>query len=322
MKTRITELLGIKYPIMQGAMQWIANAEFAAEVSNAGGLGTINATIFSSPEAFRSEIRKMKDLTGEPFAVNISMLPETSKNDLTEAYFTIAFEEKMKIIETAGRSPEKYMDQIKKNKIILIHKVPALRYALKAQAIGADVVTIVGFECGGHPGMDDVANSVLVPRVCESLHIPVLAAGGVDGRSLVAALAWGAAGLVMGTRFLATQECPVHQNFKDWIVQASERDTVLIEKNIRNPLRAIKNEAVQKILAMEAQGAGLAELLPLISGSLGRKAIATGDLGGAAFTVGQSVGLIHEIKSVREVVEGTVKEAAEILRKLNQGLGM
>mgnify|MGYP000929353391 CR=1 FL=1 len=322
MKTRVTEILGIKYPIMQGGMQWLTGAEFAASVCNAGALGTINASVFDKVEDLRLEIRKLKNMTDRPFAVNISMLPETTENELTDDYFQAVFEEKVKIIETAGRNPEKYIPDIKKHGVKLIHKVPAVRFARKAQEIGADIVTIVGYECAGHPGMDDVASSVLIQKATGVLDIPVMVGGGiVDGRGLVAALAWGAEGVVMGTRFIATKECPINTKFKEWIIQAKETDTILIQRSIKNTLRVMKNKAALKVLEMEKKGATLEELMPFISGKVGKKALAEGNLERANFAIGQGIGLIREIKTVQEVIEDTIKGAEETLLRLNTIVG-
>lgn len=321
LSTRITEMLGIRYPIIQGGMQWLSNARFAAEVSNAGGLGMITAASHASQESLRNEIRAAKDLTDKPFGVNISMLPEITSGDMTWDYVETVIEEQVPVVETSGRSPEPYIGALRQAGIRVIHKVPAVRYAKKAEALGVDAVTIVGFECGGHPGMDDVTTLILVPRAAESLSIPVIAGGGIaDARGLVAALALGAEGVVMGTRFVATKECIAHPHFKEWMVKAQETDTIMILRSIRNAMRVAKNAAAQRALEMEEQGASLPELLTVVGGQIGRKALFEGDLEGGTFAIGQAIGLIHEIKSVREVIEDMVQEAEVIYRRLGQCL--
>lgn len=321
METRVTKLLGIKHPIIQGGMQWLSRAELAAAVSNAGGLGIITAATHATKQDLIQEIRRTRALTDKPFAVNVSMLPETSQDDRTFQYFEAILEERVPVVETSGRSPEAFIPDLKKEGIKLIHKVPSVRFAKKAEQVGADAVTIVGFECGGHPGMDDVTTLVLTPKVSESVSIPVIAGGGiVDGRGLVAALALGAEAVIMGTRFVATTECLIHSNYKDWMLQAQETDTVMIQRSIRNAARVRKNPAAFKVLEMEAQGASLDQLLEIIGGQIGRAAILEGDLESGTFSMGQGVGLIHSVLSVREVLEDIMEEADGVLAKLN-GLG-
>ncbi len=320
-KTRITEILDIKYPIVQGGMQWLSNGELAAVVSEAGGLGIISAASFPDPEELREQIRKAKKLTSNPFGVNVSMLPQTSYGDLTEGYFQVVLEEGVPVVETAGRNPEEYVPRLKEAGIKLIHKVPAARYAHKAEKIGADVVTVVGFECGGHPGMDDVTTLVVTPKTASTVNIPVLAGGGIaDARGFVAALSLGAEGVVMGTRFAATTECLAHALYKEWIVGAQETDTMIVERSIRNPLRAMRNAAAEKVLEMEKQGATLEELMTVISGKHGKKALEEGNLNDGVLAAGQVAGLINEIKPVREVIEEIIEEAREIIGRLN-GIG-
>ncbi|GAB4353075.1 MAG: nitronate monooxygenase family protein [Candidatus Abyssubacteria bacterium] len=317
-KTRITEMLGIEYPIIQGGMQWLSKAELASAVSEAGGLGLITAASFDDPEELRDEIRKARTLTQKPFGVNVSMLPVLLEGDATRKYIDVIVDEKIPVVETSGRNPEAYVPALKEGGVKLIHKVPAVRFARKAESVGADAVTIVGYECGGHPGMDDVTSMILIPRTAESVNIPVIAGGGIaDARGFVAALALGAEGVVMGTRFLATKECPAHQNFKEWLVEAQETDTMLIERSIRNAVRVMKNETAQKVLEMEQQGATLEELIVHISGKLGKNAWTSGDIDGATIACGQNVGLIHEILSVKEVFDSIVNGARQILTRLN-----
>ena len=318
LKTRLTEMLGIDYPILMGGLQWLARAELVAAACNAGAIGFVSAATFPSPEDFRAEIRRTRELTDRPFGVNISMLPALMPEEQTEAFFTVAIEEGVPVVETSGRNPEPHVARLKEAGIKLIHKVPAVRFARKAAAVGADAVTIVGFECAGHPGMDDVTTMVLIPRAVESVDIPVIAGGGiVDARGLVAALALGASGVVMGTRFMATQECIAHPAFKEWMVNAQETDTMVIERSIRNPARVTKNTAAARVLAMEQQGASLQDLMPLIKGEVGREAMLTGDTEGGTIPCGQAVGLINEILSVQELIRRMVTEAREVCRRLD-----
>lgn len=317
-KTRITEMLGIEYPIIQGGMQWLSRAELAAAVSEAGGLGLITAASFPDPEELRDEIRKARTLTQKPIGVNISMLPVLMDGDITQRYVKVVVEEKIPVVETSGRNPEPLVPALKEGGVKIFHKVPAVRFARKAESVGADAVTIVGFECGGHPGMDDVTSMILIPRASENLDIPVIAGGGIaDGRGLMAALALGADAVVMGTRFLATKECPAHANFKEWLVEAQETDTMMIERSIRNAVRVMRNETAEKVLEMESRGATLEELLVYISGKVGREAWLSGDLDGATIACGQNVGLIHEVKTVKEVIDDIVSSAREIAGRLN-----
>jgi nitronate monooxygenase len=317
-ETRLTKLLGIKHPIIQGGLQWLATAQLASAVSEAGGLGIISSLSFPDQDSLRKEIRRIREMTKNPFGVNLPMLPELTKDDRTEEVLEILLEEGVPVVETAGRSPEPFIRRIKSGGIKLIHKVPSARFAKKAESIGADAVTIVGFECGGHPGMDDVTSLVLIPTVASSLRIPVIAGGGIaDARGFLAALALGADGVLMGTRFVATQECPAHPKIKEWLVKARETDTMVIQRSIRNAARTIKNKAAEKALAMEERGASLEELLTVISGRIGQKALLEGDLEGAIIACGQCVGLIHEIKSVKQVMEEIIQGAQSILQKLN-----
>ena len=317
-ETRLTKLLGIKYPIIQGGLQWLATAQLASAVSEAGGLGIISSLSFPDRDSLRKEIRKIRERTEKPFGVNLSMLPELTKGDRTEEILDILLEERVPVVETSGRSPEPFIHKLKSEGIKLIHKVPSARFAKKAESIGADATTIVGFECGGHPGMDDVTSLVLIPSVANSLHIPIIAGGGIaDARGFLAALTLGADGVLMGTRFVATQECPAHPKIKEWFVKAKETDTMVIQRSIRNAARVIRNKAAEKTLSMEERGASLEELLTIISGQMGQKALSDGDLEGAIIACGQCVGLINEIKSVKEVIEDIVQGAQSILERLN-----
>ena len=317
-ETRLTQLLGIKYPIIQGGLQWLATAQLASAVSEAGGLGIISGLTFPDQDSLRKEIRRMKELTKKPFGVNLSMLPELQKGDRTEEILQVVLEEKVPVLETSGRNPEPFIQKLKKEGIKLIHKVPSARFAKKAESIGADAVTIVGFECGGHPGMDDVTSMVLIPIAAESVRIPVIAGGGIaNARGFLAALTLGAEGVVMGTRFVATHECPAHPRIKEWFVNARETDTMTIQRSILNTARVIRNKAAEKTLAMEQRGATLEELMTVISGQIGKKAIQEGEMEEAIIACGQCVGMIKDIKSVKEVIEEIIQGAQSILQKLN-----
>lgn len=321
MKTRLTDLLGIKYPIIQGGMQWLAYAEFAAAVSEAGGVGTINAAMHVTKGSLINEIRKVKRLTNKPFIVNISLFPSLTKEDIEKSYFEAIIEEGVRIVETSGRSPEKYIPMLKQAGVKIIHKVPAVRYAKKVEGLGVDAVSIVGFECGGHPGMDDVTSMILIPKAAETLSIPIIAGGGIaDGRGLVAALALGAQGVVMGTRFVATKECLIHQNFKDVIVNSDETDTLVIQRSIRNAARVYKNEPAKRVLEMEAEGANLEQLMTVISGQNGKKGYESGNIHTGIFPVGQNMGLIHNIKTIKEVIDEIVLDAEKTMAILNNNL--
>jgi NADH:quinone reductase (non-electrogenic) len=318
MKTRVTDMLGVDYPILQGGMQWLAKAELVSAVANAGGFGFITAISFASPEALRQEIHKTRGMTDKPFGVNVSMLPVLMPGDQTEKYMAVVCEEGIPAIETAGRNPEPYVPMLKDAGVRLFHKVPAVRYAKKAETVGADAVIVVGFECGGHPGMDDVPSLIVAPKAARELTIPVVAAGGFcDGAGLVAALAFGAEAVLMGTRFMAARESPMHDNFKQWMVAAQETDTMIVERSIRNAARIINNEAARTVAKMEADGATLDELLPVISGKIGRDAYLSGDIDLGTIACGQAVGRIHEIVPVREIIGGMVRDAETIRQRLH-----
>ncbi|MDP2743749.1 MAG: nitronate monooxygenase family protein [Dehalococcoidia bacterium] len=316
LSTRITQLLGIRHPILQGAMQWLSRAELAAAVSNAGGLGILSALTFPGSKELREEIRKTRNLTSKPFAVNVTLLPTSRQVNYGE-YFAVALEEGVKVIETAGRSPEPYLKQIRDGGAKLLHKVARIRDALTAERLGVDAVTIVGFEAGGHPSADCVTSFILIPEAADGLKIPLIAAGGIgDSRGLVAALALGAEGVMLGTRFVATRECPAHPRFKEWLLQASDRDTILLERSINNMGRFMKTAYAQKVLEMEEKGATLAELLPYISGERGRKALQEGDTENAVIPCGQVAALLHHIPSVKEVIENLVADADRVMSRL------
>ena len=316
--TKFTELFKVQYPIMQGGMQHLGVPELAAAVSNAGGIGTINITIYPELEDFRNALKKMNELTSKPYAVNISLVPGLSVGDKIKQYIQICKEEGVQIIETAGRNPEALVPDIKAAGMKLIHKCTGLKFAKKAESIGADAVTLAGYEVGGHPGFDEVGSFVLANIVSRELKIPVLTAGGVaDGRGLVAALALGAQGVVIGTRFVAAKECTVHENFKEVIIQSTESDTLTCQRNIKNLARYLRNESSLKVVELEKDGAGLEEMMPVISGKLSKKCYANGDTQGCVFAIGQAMGLIHSVKSIQEIVDDIMKEAQETLDGLD-----
>jgi NAD(P)H-dependent flavin oxidoreductase YrpB (nitropropane dioxygenase family) len=315
-QTRITEMFGIKYPIIQGALLWLSRAELVAAVSNAGGLGIISALTFPTAEELRQEIKKTKSLTDKPFAVNITLLPTTKAVDY-QRHIDTALEEGVKIIETAGRSPEPYMKQLKDAKVRVMHKVARVKDARSAERLGVDAVTIVGFEAAGHPGMDEVASLVLVPATVDAVKIPVIAGGGIgDGRGFAAALALGAEGVLMGTRFMASKECPINPKIARWLVNAGETDTLMIERSIKNTARVMKTDFSQMVLELEEKGATLEELLPFINGDRSRGSYLSGDFNDGVIACGQVVGLIHELPSVKEIIDGIISEAALITKRL------
>ena len=314
-ETKITNAFGIKYPIIQGGMMWLSKAELASAVSNAGGLGIITALSFDKPEKLAEEIDRCRDMTDKPFGVNITFLP-TLRPVNYEAYIDVIIEKGVKIMETAGRNPEPYMKKLKEAGIKVIHKCTSIRHAKKAEAIGCDFVSIDGFECAGHPGEDDVTSLILIPRAVDELNIPVIASGGFgDARGFLAALSLGAEGVNMGTRFVATKEAPAHENIKKKLVEAKETETILVERSLKNTLRALKNKHALKIKEMEEKGATLEELAPLLSGLRGLKALQTGEIDDALFACGQVVGLIKDIPTVKELIEGIIEEAEKILKE-------
>ena len=315
-KTRITEMFGIEYPIIQGAMMWLSRAELVAAVSNAGGLGIIAALTFPTAQELREEIKKTKSLTNKPFAVNITLLPTLQPRSLEE-YIDAAIEEGISIIETAGRNPRQYMKQFRDGGVKVMHKVASVKAVKTAERIGVDAVTIVGFEEGGNPGMDDVTSSVLIPIAVDSVRIPVIAGGGIgDARGFVAALALGAEGVLMGTRFMISKECPLHPKIKQLLLQATEKDTLMIMRSINNPERVVTTNFARHVLEMEEKGTSLEELLPMISGLRQKRALDKGNVDEAMLPCGQVVGLIHEIPTAREIIEGIINEAKLIGKRL------
>jgi len=317
-KTRVTEMLGIEYPIIQGTMLPASLAELVAAVSNAGGLGIMASAIFSNAQELRDEIRKAKSLTDKPFGVNINLFPATRPMP-NEEFIDTLIEEGVGVVSTSGvRSPEPYMERLKKGNVKVIHKVTTVRHALHGEQVGADIIAAVGFEQGGNMGMDDIPTLVLIPRVVDSVKVPVLAGGGIaDGRGFVAALALGAEGVVIGTRFLATHECNVHPNYKDWMLRSTESDTVVTQRSIKNTHRVLKNEAARKVQEMEARGAPLEEFFTVIKSEIGRKVMEEGEIDVGMALCGLNVGMIHEVVSVKEVIDSIINQAEAIGGRLN-----
>lgn len=309
MKTRATQLLGIEQPIVQSGMRWVARAELVAAVSNAGALGVLSAHTQPDAEALRREIARTRSLTSKPFGVNLTLLAANAGVDVA-GYARVVVEEGVPVVETAGGSPAKYLEALKQGGVKVMHKATSVRHALKAQSLGVDAVIIDGFECAGHPGQDDVPGLVLIPAAANALEIPVLAAGGIaDGRGLVAALALGAEGVCMGTRFLLTRESPLHDAVKQRLLAAKETDTTLVGRRFGDSIRVLRNELVEGALALEAKdGTTHHDLLPLIGAARWMAAMESGE-DDAAFPVGQCIGLIHDLPSCAELIEGMAQEA-------------
>ena len=316
MKTRITELFGIQHPILQGGMHFVGLAEMAAAVSNAGGLGIITALTQGSPERLAKEIAKCREMTDKPIGVNLTFLPSVVPPDYP-GYVRTIIDSGVKIVETAGNNPQQWLPLLKENGIKVIHKCTSVRHALKAEAIGCDAVSVDGFECGGHPGEDDVPNMILLPRAADALKIPFVASGGmVNAQSLVAALAMGAEGINMGTRFMATEEAPIHENVKQAILAASELDTRLVMRALRNTERVLMNAGVGRMLEKErALGASLKfeDIIEEASGVYPRVMV-NGEMDAGAWSCGMVVGLIHDIPTCKELIDGIMAEAQQIIR--------
>ena len=322
MKTRITELFGIEHPIIQGGMHYVGFAEMAAAVSNAGGLGIITGLTQSTPEKLAAEIARCRTMTDKPFGVNLTFLPGFATPDYP-GYIQAIIDGGVRIVETAGNNPVKWMPLLKENGIKVIHKCTAVRHALKAESIGCDAVSVDGFECGGHPGEDDVPNFILLPRAAEELKIPFVASGGVaNGKQLAAALALGADGVNMGTRFIATVEAPVHINVKNAIVAATELDTRLVMRPLRNTERVLKNAAVERLLAKEKELGDkitIQDILPEVAGVY-PKIMTEGAMEAGAWSCGMVVGLIHDIPTCKQLIDGMMAEAETTIRDRLMGM--
>jgi len=316
MQTRITKLFGIQHPIIQGGMHYVGFAELAAAVSNAGGLGIITGLTQKTPEDLAREIAKCNNMTDKPFGVNLTFLPSFASPPYPE-YIDAIVQGGVRIVETAGRSPEKYLPQMKEAGIKVIHKCTSVRHSLKAERIGCDAVSVDGFECGGHPGEDDIPNMILLPRAAQELKVPFVASGGIgNAQQLVASLALGADGINMGTRFIATKEAPVHQNVKDAIIAATELDTALVMRPLRNTERVLKNSATEKVLAIEREkGANtqIEDIMELVGGVY-PKVMTEGDMEAGVWSCGMVAGLIDDNPTCQELIDRIMGEAEDIIK--------
>jgi nitronate monooxygenase len=313
LRTRITELLGIEHPIVQGGMQWVGRAELAAAVSNAGGLGILTGLTQPTPDALAAEIARCREMTDKPFGVNLTILPAITPPPYEE-YRAAIIESGVTIVETAGSNPAPHLPAFKAAGVTVIHKCTSVRHAVRAQAEGVDAVSIDGFECAGHPGEDDVPGLVLFPAAASVLEVPILASGGIaDARGLVAALALGADGVNMGTRFLCTEEAPVHRAVKERIVAASERDTDLIFRPLRNTSRVARNAVSSEVVKMLDDGAEFADIRDLVAGARGRRVFEDGDLDAGVWTAGQCQGIIDDIPTCAELLDRMTRGAVELV---------
>ena len=321
MRTRFTDLVGVEHPIMQGGMMWVGTADLAAAVSNAGGLGTITALTLPTPDELRREIDRCRTFTSLPFAVNLTILPSVSPPPYAE-YRRAIIDSGVTIVETAGYKPQEHVDDFKAHGVKVIHKCTAVRHALSAERMGVDAVSIDGFECAGHPGEDDIPGLVLIPAAADRVRIPMLASGGfADGRGLIAALALGADGINMGTRFCATVEAPIHATVKQLIVGNDERGTNLIFRRFHNSARVAKTSVSDQVVAISARpDAEFADVQALVSGAKGRIALQSGDLDAGLIWAGQVQGLIHDVPSCAELMERIMAQAEAITARLS-GIG-
>lgn len=315
MKTIITELLNIKYPIIQGGMMWVGTAEMAAAVSNAGGLGMVTALTMPTPEALSKEIARCREMTDKPFGVNLTIYPTIYPPPYDE-YMDAIIESGVKVLETAGNNPKNFIAKPKAANIITIHKCVSVRHALSAERHGVDVISIDGFECAGHPGEEDIGGLVLIPAAVKQLSVPVIASGGIgDGRGLAAALVLGAEGINMGTRFCATKEAPMHDSIRQALVNATELDTRLIFRTLNNTARVLKNAISDEVVAKEYREGGVefSEIRPLVAGARGQAALNSGEVDDGVITAGQVVGLIDDIPTCAELLDRIVADCDERL---------
>ncbi|MCC8977689.1 NAD(P)H-dependent flavin oxidoreductase [Bradyrhizobium acaciae] len=314
-KTRFTEMFGVDHPIVQGGMQWVGRAELVAAVANAGALGMITALTQPTPDDLRKEIARCRELTDKPFGVNLTILPAIKPPPYAE-YRQAIIESGIKIVETAGNKPQEHVDEFKKHGVKVLHKCTSVRHALSAERMGADAISIDGFECAGHPGEDDTPGLILIPAAADKVKIPMIASGGFgDARGLVAALALGAEGINMGTRFMCTKESPIHQLVKERIVANDERETELIFRTMRNTSRVAKNVISTKVVQMEKEGAKFEDVRELVAGARGKMVYATGDADEGIWSAGQVQGLIHDIPSCAELISRIVGEAEAIIHE-------
>ena len=312
-RTRFTELFGVEHPIAQGGMMWVGKAELIAPVANAGALGFLTALTQPTPEALTREIARTRDMTDKPFGVNLTILPSIKPPPYAE-YRAAIIEAGIRIVETAGYKPQEHVDDFKKHGVKIIHKCTAVRHALSAERMGVDAVSIDGFECAGHPGEDDIPGLILIPAAANKVKIPMLASGGfADGRGLVAALALGAEGINMGTRFCATKEAPIHENFKQAMVDADERATDIIFRTYRNSARVARNAISQEVLRLEGEGRPFEDVAHLVKGARGLEGLISGDTEHGIWTAGSVLGLIEDVPSVKELIDRIMREAREII---------
>lgn len=315
MKTRFTEMFGVEHPIAQGGMMWVGKAELVAAVANAGALGFLTALTQPTPEDLTKEIARTRELTDRPFGVNLTILPSIKPPPYAE-YRQAIIEAGITIVETAGYKPYEHVDHLKQHGVKVIHKCTAVRHALSAQQMGVDAVSIDGFECAGHPGEDDIPGLVLIPAAADRVKIPMLASGGFgDGRGLVAALALGADGINMGTRFCATKEAPIHDNFKQAIVDADERQTKLIFRSFRNTARVAANAISEEVVRLEGEGKPFEDVAHLVKGQRGLEGYESGDTDHGIWSAGMIQGLIDDVPTVKELVDRVMHEADEIIRQ-------
>src|SRR6201991_3083057 len=313
-KTRFTELVGVEHPIVQGGMQWVGRAELVAAVANAGALGFITALTQPTPDDLAKEIARCRSLTENPFGSNPPILPSINPPPYAE-YRQAIIESGIKIVETAGNKPQEHVTEFRKHGIVVVHKCTSVRHALSAERMGADAISIDGFECAGHPGEDDTPGLILIPAAADKVKIPMIASGGFgDGRGLVAALALGAEGINMGTRFMCTKESPIHQSVKERIVANDERETELIFRTMRNTSRVAKNAVSTKVVAMEKEGATFDQVRELVAGARGKMVYATGDWQDGIWSAGQVQGLIYDIPSCAELVSRIIRDAEAIIQ--------
>lgn len=313
-KTRFTELFGVEHPIAQGGMQWVGTAPLVSAVANAGGLGFLTALTQPTPEALTQEIARTRDLTDKPFGVNLTILPAIKPPPYAE-YRAAIIEAGIKIVETAGYKPQEHVDDLKAHGIKVIHKCTAVRHALSAERMGVDAISIDGFECAGHPGEDDIPGLVLIPVAASKVKIPMIASGGFgDARGLVAALALGADGVNMGTRFCATREAPIHDNFKQAMVANDERATDLIFRTLHNTARVARNAVSLEVVRLEREGAKFEDVAHLVKGVRGREGLISGDIDHGVWSAGMVQGLIHDVPTVRELIDRIMAEAEALIR--------
>jgi NADH:quinone reductase (non-electrogenic) len=320
-RTRFTELFGVEHPIAQGGMQWVGKAELVSAVANAGALGFLTALTQPTPEALSKEIARCREMTDKPFGVNLTILPAMKPPPYAE-YRAAIIESGIKIVETAGYKPQEHVDDLKAHGVKVIHKCTAVRHALSAERMGVDAISIDGFECAGHPGEDDIPGLILIPVAADKVKIPMIASGGFgDARGLVAALALGADGVNMGTRFCATKEAPIHENFKQAMVANDERATDLIFRTLHNTARVARNAVSQQVVAIErAGGAKFEDVADLVKGVRGREGLESGDTDHGIWSAGMVQGLIHDVPSVRELVDRIVAEAEALIRQRLAGM--